>query len=723
MAILGRRGLLFNAIPAWLGLAVVSFFLSDGSLSARAVFAALGLAVGAGLITTIVLSLLFGLGRFLPARARWGAWILLGLAAGLALADQLGAFVRLDAQYRGLAIMIIAACASGGLAAGVIAATFQPGRYGGLPLYLRLRRGLRIAFAVLLLGAAAVAVGLDRTVYPGLYPMGHLGLQLGAVLAVTLAGVAIKGALRIPLRVLPPRVSAALPRVSAALAAALILLPFFLIDEDEIVAVQQIDSSRPFPALSLDIMRTATDLDGDGFSSFLAGGDCAALDGDINPGARDLPDNGLDENCSGRDRRAQHRRSPEEVPVPEAPSPMNVVLITIDSVRADRLKLYGYRHGTMPHLTRWAKDATVFDRAYAVAPWTGIAVPALLRGVYPRRMTWRRYVETTKKRLLKHPVRKRHLRKGEEEKKTFLLASSSGPKPLAYWLRRRGMATAAVVNDGYSRMLTDLPGISEGFDTYEIVPDAKCKKQSGDRPAIDLAIARLASLKDREPYFIWVHLFGAHVGRFKIPKKYRKFSPKQENNYDDKLLYVDAELRRLLRVIEGGQRLPVAVFVSADHGEAISGKRMWHGSGLTEDVIRVPLLAKVPGVAARRVKQAVGTIDLAPTILALTKTPEPDMDGANLIRVVARKPVKRPYGLISDNWRISNKGKIYTDLTAVYNGRLKLQLNHRSGVQSLVDQRSPDRDRSNRLSSGAARRLRRRLKAYLEDSGGAISVE
>src|SRR5690606_3721838 len=83
------------------------------------------------------------------------------------------------------------------------------------------------------------------------------------------------------------------------------------------------------------------------------------------------------------------------------PAPLSVVLISIDTLRADRMSLYGYGRDTTPSIDEWAKNATRFDRAYTGGPWTSLALSSMFRGVYPRRLEWTFLWETTRLRLLR----------------------------------------------------------------------------------------------------------------------------------------------------------------------------------------------------------------------------------------------------------------------------------------------------------------------------------
>ena len=132
-------------------------------------------------------------------------------------------------------------------------------------------------------------------------------------------------------------------------------------------------------------LRRAFDWDRDGYARFLGGGDCDDGERSVHPGAPENPDDGIDQNCVGGD--ATVKRTAADVgfvPVPASvPKDFDVLLITIDTTRADHLGAYGYKRPTSPNIDKLAAEGTVFEHGWAHAPSTRYSIPAILTGRLP----------------------------------------------------------------------------------------------------------------------------------------------------------------------------------------------------------------------------------------------------------------------------------------------------------------------------------------------------
>ena len=298
--------------------------------------------------------------------------------------------------------------------------------------------------------------------------------------------------------------------------------------------------------------------------------------------------------------------------VPAGTSRANVLLIVVDTLRADHVGAYGYPRDTTPHLDRLADEALLFRHAQSVAPWTTPSVAAMLTSRYPSEVSWRHPPVALDKRYLSLPE----------------------------LLKDRGYATAAVVSHLYiAREL----GFGQGFDVYD-QENARGHRHVSGPSVTDKALALLERRKD-EPFFLFVHYFDVHFNyllhpRFNFDPGYsgplrpgmdlselRRLAPQMSAAdldyvralYDSEIRFTDEQIGRLL---QGLRDLSLwdetLVIVTADHGEEFSERGshyIGHGTHLHQELVHVPLLIKPPGLGRRGAVDAwVSTLDLAPTI-------------------------------------------------------------------------------------------------------------
>ncbi len=707
------RGLTAAGVPATVA-AVLDIALAGDDLSARALLASVGLGLGFGLMFG---ALWAGLAHLLQRSSPLVSslvWMGLALWVFAEVAQGLRALANLGTRYHTLAVATLVACGLAALATGALLALMQPTRTGA-PLLTRAPSWIRWAIGIGLLVGAILCVYLDRTQFPGQYAIFHVALRglalFGLAMVILLSGL-----------VLWPR-GRLVRGVGVVCVALLVLLPFLLLHAPRQPAFESM-LNRPFAALPLRTVRLIADFDGDGFSAVLGGGDCMPFDARVNPQQREIAGNGLDDNCFEGDANpvvaAAHQA---KVAVPAEPSPQHVVLITVDTVRPDRMSLYGYERNTTPELARWFKDGTKFTRAYAAGGWTSIAVPAILRGVNPRRLRWTRMYETSRYRCLKAPLGNQ-LRPGETARAMFLLPLSDPHWSFATYLRRRGMITTAVVDGGFTEVLSQKWGTGEGFDTF-VDMNFLAARQRNDARTADKAIEVLRSRPQGKPFFLWVHFFGPHAPSKRHPEI--PITGKTESDlYDGEISYLDKHVGRLLEVIGEQTDRPLTVLLAADHGERIYNKRSrGHGYDHSEHNIKVPLLVKGPGFPSKEIDAVVGAIDLMPTILDITETPGPaGLDGTSL-RVIANSPGDyRDRVLFVDTFIFDktngDRGTKFTlDLASAVSNPHKLIMNRLDNTLGLYDVNDPAMAGRNLLGMRDAKSLERRLRIYLEETGGA----
>ena len=296
--------------------------------------------------------------------------------------------------------------------------------------------------------------------------------------------------------------------------------------------------------------------------------------------------------CAGPDPRLA------EEPVTGTGRLQAVVLITLDTTRADHIGAWGWSHAVTPTLDRLASRGTRFTRCDTAAATTLPSHTTLMTGLYPPR----------------HGVR---------DNGTFALATEI--ETVAERLATGGWDTAAVVG---AAVLGRRYGLDQGFRKYADDLDLGAHSgQTAERSATrvtDVALELLASLE--APYFLWVHYFDAHDS-YEPPAGFATSGP--DPGYDGEISFVDHELDRLLAALPTA----TATVVVGDHGEMLGDHgEATHGVLLYSGVRRVPLIVAGPGVPSAEVDCLVRTADVAPTLLELAGLEPPDdLDGKSLL--------------------------------------------------------------------------------------------
>jgi arylsulfatase A-like enzyme len=294
----------------------------------------------------------------------------------------------------------------------------------------------------------------------------------------------------------------------------------------------------------------------------------------------------------------------------EAPAPRNLLIVCVDTLRADELGAYGAEPSITPALDRLAAESVVFERARAAASWTLPSVGALFTSLYPSSTgLW-----------------------------TFESRLSDSVTTLAERFRAAGYLTHGIASHVF---FDGKYGLQQGFASFD---DELChrKGEPGWKPVTSpevssRAVRWLAERRpDGEPWLLFVHFFDPHkdyldheaadLGDAQRPERER---------YRSEIAFTDRHVGALLDALErGGQAADTHVLFFSDHGEAFeehAGVR-YHSYSLYDEELRVPLFLRVPGVAPRRVAEFVRSIDLLPTLLALHGLPAPEMaEGASLV--------------------------------------------------------------------------------------------
>ena len=653
-----------------------------------------GLALGLGaLLGVLTQGLLLGAAR-LPRLAVGAAWALCGAGAATWLIDELDSLAKLDGPHSTLALASLAASALLVPLALLLGLSLQRAASGrGFTAAGDYRGWALLATLLVTFGGALWA---DRNILVALYPALHVALGWLAVVSWLVAATALVAQPR------QRRMYRGGLLCVAALGLGIWLTP--------VASPRQLTElvEAPLPGLVLDTLRTATDFDLDGYSGLLGGGDCQPFDARVHPAAHEVPDNGRDDNCSLGDVTGAQVSFPDEVEIPSAPAPTSVVLITIDTLRADRMGVYGHGRNTTPMIDAWAKQALVFDKAFTSGGWTSIAISSMFRGLYPRRLSWTRLVETSRFRLLRAPEQPT---KTERIRATFAMPLDDEHKPLAWWLKRRNMYNTAVVNDGHSQFLSPKFGSAEGFHRYRTLDNLPSSKRN-DKHTTQYALEELERVPANRPFFLWVHYFGPHdpttqhagvesFGRYLIDR------------YDHEIRAADVAVGKLLNALTAlQQKAPIAIVLAADHGEWFKTKGRQHGR-VTPDVTHIPLIVQAEGWPRARYPGVVSLVDVMPTILELTQTPAPSgLDGIPLPRLL--DGTRQRSVVLAETWGINRKGRFHSDLVAAIDAEFSLQLDRRKNAWSLFRVTPGTVRDENLLGSIERPELRHALDTFLE---------
>lgn len=447
-----------------------------------------------------------------------------------------------------------------------------------------------------------------------------------------------------------------------------------------------------------------TDRDGDGRGSHFGGGDCDDGDPSRRPGLVDVPGDGVDQDCDSIDAPASAApllaaqsaavptAEPSTAPKSQAAPPQarpSIVLVTLDTVRADHTSAFGYDKPTTPNLEKLAEQGVAFTRAYAagVDPQRGLS--PLFTGV-----RWGK------------------AKRGRGAWPTL----ADEPELVAERLVAAGYQTGAVSSFTW---VSREKRFDQGFVRFEEVFKEEHPERGVTGPlAVRAASALLEQLGGgKEPFFLWVHLFDAH-------EQYQShggpsFGRGKVGAYDGELAFVDKQLGALVEAVRKGPKAADTwLVVHGSHGEAFGEhEEKGHGVGVHEETARVPLVLVPPpsdAGARRKAKHegAVSVLDLAPTVLALAGAKAEGVDGTSLLGALrGAGALERPPVLVEASKR-----------AALIDGSLKLMVLERKGkARTLLFDLASDPRETRDLSAERAADLERLLKlleASREGSAG-----
>lgn len=320
----------------------------------------------------------------------------------------------------------------------------------------------------------------------------------------------------------------------------------------------------------------------------------------------------------------------------------NVVLVTLDTTRADFFSCYGYPYETTPHFDALAEQGARFEQCISVAAVTPVSHASILTGLYP----------------YAHGLRVMFADGG------FRL--SDQVQTLPERLREAGYRTGAFLS---SYPVTEVFGFDRGFEVFDwpALPPSEQRTEKGDfqgwdgkqQRRSDLTTERAIEWLDQgpadQPFLLWMHLWDPHGGTAQPPEDLlREFVPEflepdfdrasvtneqVRRYYAAQVKMIDRQFGRLVESLkQRGLYEDTLIVVVADHGEGL-GDHGWHSHRvLYQEQIRLPLLMAGPGLAPSRVDALVRSIDIVPTVFELLDLPGPPVQGQSLVPLTSGQP-------------------------------------------------------------------------------------
>ncbi len=290
----------------------------------------------------------------------------------------------------------------------------------------------------------------------------------------------------------------------------------------------------------------------------------------------------------------------------------NVLLITVDTIRADRLGCYGFQDIETPNIDALAASGTLFLDATAHVPLTLPSHTSIHTGHFPSFH-------------------------GIHDNGGFYVSKSQ--TTLAEMFRQNGFVTAGFVG---AYVLDSIWGLDQGFDTYfdnfEISKQKRFSLASVQRKAddvLDQSLEWLGENKDKR-FFLWTHFYDPHTP-YEPPKEYEMKYP--DRPYIGEIAYTDSVIGKMLNYLDQNQlRDKTIILLTGDHGESLGEHdESTHAIFLYDSTLKVPMILSAPEklIQGKRIQQQARSIDIAPTLLQLTGIPVPeDVQGRSLLHLI-----------------------------------------------------------------------------------------
>ncbi len=392
----------------------------------------------------------------------------------------------------------------------------------------------------------------------------------------------------------------------------------------------------------------------------------------------------------------------------ESPHGPSIILISLDTLRADKLNTYGFtKYKTSPLLDEFAKEAVSFTNCFVQEPWTLTSHMSLFTGLYPKTHGVNQNTGLSKQHIT-----------------------------LAEILKKNGYMTRAFVDGGY---LNKKWGFDRGFDTYD---DYRGKHF---REIIPKVINYINGYDSSDPFFLFIHTYDIHSNGnapiYKSPKKFRGIfsndlkskmkevmNPKKFNKiwknrnisetdrkyihatYSEGIRYTDHKIGQLFEVFKKNNFYDNSIIIiTSDHGEGLFDHKLWSHGELYDHTIRVPLFVRLPAKVYAGAKRTslVELIDIAPTILALIGIEKPkEMEGQSFLNVINKDEGFKQH-------IFSQRVKNNSDKYAIRSQQYKYIQNRRTDKEFLFDLTEDPEEKVNIVAKDVT--TRKRMKEYLDE--------
>ena len=376
------------------------------------------------------------------------------------------------------------------------------------------------------------------------------------------------------------------------------------------------------------VIRLGFDWDHDGYARVLGGGDCNDSDPTIHPGAVEIPDDGIDQNCIGGDATIKHSLDDIAfVAVPDGvPKDFNVLFITIDTLRADHLGAYGYKRPTSPNIDAVAADGTRFANGFAHAPSTRYSMPAILTGRMPLDVFYDYGID------------------GWPGLSTKATTIGEAMSPFGFF-------TGAITSYDY---FDEKRRMNQGFASYDNSNKRLHSGVGGEGPEhsrgssskenTDKAIAFVDEHASQR-WMLWMHYYDPHY-EYEPHPELPPFAdvvgkPDKVALYDGEIRFTDWHFGRLIADLKAkGLYEKTVIVITGDHGEGFGEHNVeMHGYHLYTAQTKVPMIIRVPGLPPHVSTTPAAHTDLIPTLVNLAGgKPESYMMGRSLVDLLGGAP-------------------------------------------------------------------------------------